>query len=334
MNWNEWDPLKEVIVGKVYHPEDMTSIEDVNFRNNLQRILEESEEDFIMLTQMLQSYGVKVHRPDCKFTGEFRYPAVCPRDMHVVYGEQTFGTIGGDPNRYHESEYFEDIVLGLGLPFEKMPRPNLPDYYLPYRENEGKILYHSANILKCGDALLYTKPYNNNKKYSLTRQFGRGTYSGLKWLQDRIDANWIEVSESGHADGKIALIKPGLLLCWWDQHAIPKELEDWDRIIVPKLPLPEQFWTGSIQPIRQKNVSNWLDSWIGHVDETIFDLNVLSISPEVVLTNGYNKEIADQLKKYGVEMVPFNFRHRFFWDGGLHCVTLDLVRDSKKEKII
>ena len=33
-------------------------------------------------------------------------------------------------------------------------------------------------------------------------------------------------------------------------------------------------------------------------------------------------------------MVPFNFRHRFFWDGGLHCVTLDLVRDSKKEKII
>ena len=91
MNWNEWDPLKEVIVGKVYHPEDMTSIEDVNFRNNLQRILEESEEDFIMLTQILQSYGVKVHRPDCKFTGEFRYPAVCPRDMHVVYGEQTFG---------------------------------------------------------------------------------------------------------------------------------------------------------------------------------------------------------------------------------------------------
>ena len=65
MNWNEWDPLKEVIVGKVYHPEDMTSIEDVNFRNNLQRILEESEEDFIMLTQILQSYGVKVHRPDC-----------------------------------------------------------------------------------------------------------------------------------------------------------------------------------------------------------------------------------------------------------------------------
>ncbi len=77
-----------------------------------------------------------------------------------VYGEQTYVTIGGDPNRYYESSYFEDIVLGLGLPFEKMPRPNLPDYYLPYRENKEKILYHAANILKCGDALLYTKPWN------------------------------------------------------------------------------------------------------------------------------------------------------------------------------
>ena len=333
MNWNEWDPLKEVIVGKVYNPDDMNFIEDVDFRNNIQRILAESEEDFIILTQILQSYGVKVHRPDCKFTGKFLYPAVCPRDMHVVYGEQTFGTIGGDPNRYYESSYFEDIVLGLGLPFEKMPRPNLPDYYLPYRENKEKILYHAANILKCGDALLYTKPWNTQKDYPLTRQFGRGTYKGLQWLQDRIDANWIEIEESGHADGKIALIKPGLLLCW-RLSDIPKELEDWDSIVVPKIPLPEQFWQGSLQPMRKNKVNSWLNSWIGHVDETVFDINVISISPEVVLTNGYNKEVAAQLKRYGVEMVPFNFRHRFFWDGGLHCVTLDLVRDSNTEKII
>ena len=333
MNWNEWDPLKEVIVGKVYNPDDMNFIEDIDFRNNIQRILAESEEDFIILTQILQSYGVKVHRPDCKFTGKFLYPAVCPRDMHVVYGEQTFGTIGGDPNRYYESSYFEDIVLGLGLPFEKMPRPNLPDYYLPYRENKEKILYHAANILKCGDALLYTKPWNTQKDYPLTRQFGRGTYKGLQWLQDRIDANWIEIEESGHADGKIALIKPGLLLCW-RLSDIPKELEDWDSIVVPKIPLPEQFWQGSLQPMRKNKVNSWLNSWIGHVDETVFDINVISISPEVVLTNGYNKEVAAQLKRYGVEMVPFNFRNRFFWDGGLHCVTLDLVRDSNTEKII
>ncbi len=155
----------------------------------------------------------------------------------------------------------------------------------------------------------------------------------MQWHQDSIDANWIELEESGHADGKIALIKPGLLLCW-RLSDIPKELEDWDSIVVPKIPLPEQFWQGSLQPMRKNKVNSWLNSWIGHVDETVFDINVISISPEVVLTNGYNKEVAAQLKRYGVEMVPFNFRHRFFWDGGLHCVTLDLVRDSKKEKII
>ena len=83
-----------------------------------------------------------------------------------------------------------------------------------------------------------------------------------------------------------------------------------------------------------KNVNRWLDSWIGHVDETIFDVNVVSVSEEVVITNGYDKSVADQLKKHGVEMVPSNFRHKFFWDGGLHCVTLDLTRDDKNESYL
>ena len=51
-----------------------------------------------------------------------------------------------------------------------------------------------------------------------------------------------------------------------------------------------------------KNVNRWLDSWIGHVDETIFDVNV-GVSEEVVITNA-DKSVADQLKKHGVEMVP------------------------------
>jgi glycine amidinotransferase/scyllo-inosamine-4-phosphate amidinotransferase 1 len=152
-------------------------------------------------------------------------------------------------------------------------------------------------------------------------------------MQQQVNARWIGLHESGHADGKIALIKPGLLMCWLED-MIPPELQGWDRIIVPKQNVPEQFWQSKRQPIMQKNVKQWLGSWIGHVDETIFDVNVVSISPEVVVTNGYDADIAVQLKRHGVEMVPFNFRHKFFWDGGLHCVTLDLTREGKRETYV
>ena len=33
-------------------------------------------------------------------------------------------------------------------------------------------------------------------------------------------------------------------------------------------------------------------------------------------------------KKHKVEPVHVPWRHRYFWDGGLHCITLDLYRDG------
>ena len=190
MIWTEWDPLKEIIVGKVYDPADIAHIEDVEFRNGLQRIFEESEEDFCKLTELFESYGVQVHRPRREYKGDFRYPAVCPRDMHVVYGEQVVGTIGGDPNRFYEREHYNDIIFGLNRKYSAMPTPTLGSFYQPYVAHEGTPLYHAANILKCGDTLIHTAPYNDST-YSMTRQFGRGTNSGLDWMQNEIDAKWI-----------------------------------------------------------------------------------------------------------------------------------------------
>lgn len=343
--YTEWGPLKEIIVGRVYDSSDVDDLklEDNEFADGLKRIFDESEEDFQKLTELFESHGAKVYRPkkiklDTQkgngWENKFPYPAVCPRDMHIVYGDQIVNTIGGDPNRYFESDYFSDIMLDLDRDYTAMPRPTLGKTYRPYKMNEGKPLYHAANILKCGDTLLYTRPYNDDKSYSLTRQFGRGTDAGINWVKNNVKAkNWAEIHESGHADGKVALIKPGLLMCW-SPDRVPDALQSWDKIIVPKQNVPEQFWQAAIQPIMAKNVNRWLESWIGHVDETIFDVNVVSVSPECVITNGYDADVAAQLKRHGVEMVPFNFRHKFFWDGGLHCVTLDLTREDSCESFL
>ena len=37
------------------------------------------------------------------------------------------------------------------------------------------------------------------------------------------------------------------------------------------------------------------------------------------------------LKKHNVEPVYVPWRHRYFWDGGLHCITLDLYREGTQK---
>ena len=42
----------------------------------------------------------------------------------------------------------------------------------------------------------------------------------------------------------------------------------------------------------------------------------------------------DSLEKHKINPHVSNFRHRFFWDGGIHCNTLDIRRRGKKERYL
>lgn len=345
MIWSEWDPLKEIIVGRLYDPKDFDAyaansqeFNDSEFREGMWQILEESEEDYQALTKLLESLGAKVHRPkNLKVRQEqtrmwkttFPYPGVCPRDMHVVYGNTILSTIGGDPGRYHESDFYTQIMLEKyreGRNYISMPKPLLEDEYKDYKLLEGQILYHSANILKCGQLMINTIPYTEDN-------YGKGTHTGLNWIKRNLgyDVEWDQINISRHADGLLALIKPGLLMTY-DEDRIPEKLKHWERIMVNPKGLPQWFLDKSVKSFYKERVSQWLNNWIGYVDETVFDINLLSINPNLVITNGYDKDVEQQLKRHGVEMIPFNFRHKFFFDAGLHCMTLDLARDGENAK--
>ena len=345
MIYTEWGQLREVIVGRAYDPSSVEQFDDQEITDGMGRILEETEEDFQKLANLFVSEGVKVHRPtNVKlepeqtryWRSEYPYPAICPRDFHVVYGDKILSTIGGDCNRYTESDYFVEIMMEKfkeGRNYISMPKPLLDTYYDWYQNREDRILFHAANILKCGDTLVHTMPYVPDRPDG-ERIHGRGTYSGLDWLKRNIpDAKWAQMPASGHADGKIALIKPGVLMCWNRKH-IPEELKNWAVIDVNRKELPEYFNKIKTQYFYKNTVTDWLNHWIGFVDETVFDINVISLNENTLITNGYDTEVAAQLKQHGVEMVPFDFRHKYFWDSGLHCVTLDLARDGEPESYV
>jgi len=75
-------------------------------------------------------------------------------------------------------------------------------------------------------------------------------------------------------------------------------------------------------------VERYLKDWVGYCEETIFDLNLSIIDEENVMAISQNSLVYERLESLGIKVHKVPFRHRFFWDGGLHCITNDLVREK------
>ena len=84
-------------------------------------------------------------------------------------------------------------------------------------------------------------------------------------------------------------------------------------------------------PEMVKFVDEWLNKWIGFAEETIFEVNMLSVSPELILSLNKQKDVHDKLKQHGIEPIYCRFRHRNFWDAGLHCLTVDTLREGEQQ---
>ena len=74
-------------------------------------------------------------------------------------------------------------------------------------------------------------------------------------------------------------------------------------------------------------VESHLKPWLGYVAESVFDVNVLALDENTICVSNITPEVKLALKAHNIECIVVPWRHRFFVDGGLHCITLDLYRD-------
>jgi hypothetical protein len=149
------------------------------------------------------------------------------------------------------------------------------------------------------------------------------------------------VNTGGHSDGTFCPLIPGLIISLRDVPCYQDTFPGWEVIY-----LPGQSW-GKVKPfldLKRKNqgrwwipgfehdqsvidvVETWLDHWVGYVEETVFDVNMLTIDPKNVIVFGYNDTVFKALDKYNITPHIVPLRHRYFWDGGIHCVTMDMRR--------
>jgi hypothetical protein len=181
--------------------------------------------------------------------------------------------------------------------------------------------------------------------YMGTHFHGEDLSSQITQLNSTVYPNyrWHQVDTAGHSDGTFCPVKPGLIVSLMDIPTYKDTFPNWEVVY-----LPGQSWE-KVQPfieLKRKNkgkwwvpgeelnddftafVEEWLSHWVGYVEETVFDVNMLVIDEKNVVCNNYNEDVFKAFDRHGITPHVINFRHRYFWDGGLHCITSDVHREG------
>jgi len=318
-------PLKHCWIGSGFRTEwfkELSIGKNHKIMDPLKRIAEETEEDYQTLEKILQSFGVKTYRSfldisKYKTLYEIHRPPVCPRDHFAVVGEKLYVADSRQPRGYLD-------VL------KKIKRKNL-------EINIGSGVITTAAIVRVGKDLFWDV-HRDMKNDNVIAKYQQ------RWAQEGFR---MHMSYQGyHLDSVFCVVRPGCIVSLCDIQNYKTEFPGWEVLY-----LPDQSWRRVSPFLKIKDkvggrwwlkgeehnnqliefVNAWMKDWVGYVAETVFDVNMLSIDENTVICNNYNKEVFSFFKKHRVEPVVFNFRHRYFWDGGVHCITQDLYREGKME---
>jgi scyllo-inosamine-4-phosphate amidinotransferase 1 len=329
--YTEWDRLRAVVIGiaagaqvprvkdESLHAVDYGAMPDEQFAEiptgpYPRRVIEETEEDLAMFAAQLRGLGIRVYRPaaadfsEVRQVGRWRvdgYSAYCPRDTVLTVGTHAIETPMALRHRQDEARLLRHI-----MPTVRAPVPQLLDSLydrstlgVPTLRNDEPV-FDAANCLKCGRDILYLIANTGNQ-------------AGAVWLQSFLGPDYRVHPVRGvyafvHIDSTIVPLRPGLVLLNPERvndGNMPAFLRRWDKIYAP-------------EPVSTPCEPAWgaASKWIA--------LNLLSLSPELVVVERRQTPLMRALARHGIEALPIQLRHARTMKGGPHCVTLDLARDG------
>lgn len=362
MTWSvyqHWDPLRVCVVGRSYPPDFYSWITVPHVRDLFERIATETEEDYQGIIKKLQEFGVEVLRPDLPGrmikNGRFRPPPMTPRDHTIMIGDvfyeslsvnwsQEYGKVR-DPN-WPDVNSMED--------FARLPTHIQQEITDVHGVEECNSYQHILQSIRAqGNCIRsHVDPRING---AMVSRIGRDLYFGtLAYGEDTAESETLfdrefphtrnhMVDTGGHSDGTYCPVTPGLIISLRDVPHYADSFPGWEVVY-----LPGQSWhrVREFLQLKKKNkgkwwipgfendtdvvdtVEQWLAHWTGYVEETVFDVNMLIIDPKNVMVFNYNQQVFKALARHGITPHVVPFRHRYFWDGGIHCVTSDLHREG------
>jgi scyllo-inosamine-4-phosphate amidinotransferase 1 len=296
---NEWDPLKEIVVGIADHA-NWPSTDPVFAEESSktlwtetpvpsgpvpQWIIDEANADLDALAKVCRDYGAIVHRPQpynyVERQGMYGY---CPRDRVLVAGKKVVDVSMMYPCRNQEFRSLEHAWVG----YEPLVMP----------KHTGMIL-DAANICRLGNTWLFLESHSGNR-------------AAYEWLCEQfpdINIELVNFYAGVHIDSTVVPLREGLVLL--NGHRVnesncPRAFDGWTKLYVDEV-VAQDFYQ---YPYASK--------WIA--------LNMLVLDPHTVICDRHQTNLIRLLEQHQFTVIPLELRHSRTLGGGFHCVTLDTWR--------
>ncbi len=159
------------------------------------------------------------------------------------------------------------------------------------------------------------------------------------------------IDSLGHTDGMFCAVRPGLIVAHDDPNCVidyGRYFPGWEIIYV-RNNSPMAIQKRKYKEFFKKTNNKWwleghendhelinlvessFTPWIGSSGESVFDVNMLVVDAKNIITNIKNDRLNTILEKYGITVHVLDMPHIYFWDGGVHCMTVDLDRGGQKQ---
>ena len=340
-SYTSWQPLEEVIVGRVYTPEYFDFVEDKKVRDQLGQLLNETNEDLDNLSKLIESHGAIVRRPDLPDLAEFLHrqelynevpiPPLTPRDWQITLGEKILRLLNV-PEMNSIIDDYSKVDPGAIID----PHKN------GYIQDHPLVDAIASCIVRVGEDVFF-----DNSEWM--------TPTHIAWIRDNVLDSRYRVHRAqtnGHGDSVFAILKPGVILSTMHdsdinyQDSFPgwEVLKIWDSTILAAMEVGKfkyenfngRWYVPGANPDQEfaRFVDTYLTKWTGYVQETVFDVNCLVLDEQHVIFSSYNKEVFDFCKRHNIEPIISELRHKYFFDGGISCCTQDIRRRGGLERYL
>ena len=361
-----WDPLKVCVVGRSYPPEFYSWITVPHVRKLFEKIAIETEEDYQGVIKKLEEFGVEVLRPNLPKTnfsnGKYLQPPMTPRDYMVMIGDTFYENYSFDFAKSYQNirdpgwpdcENLEEfLLLPMHIQDECVNVHGLDlvksDQYSLYKDIYSRVRAQ-GNTIK---SYAYNPVLLNGAQVSrIGKDLYFGTHSYDQNLTDYkrfVNEEFVNtrnhiVNTGGHGDAVYCPVTPGLIISLSDVPTYADTFPEWEVVYLPPSNYAHMrefevsmrrnkgrwFMPGFEQDQNLINlVDHYFDEWVGQVSETVFDVNILIVDPKNIIVSTHNDQVESACARHGIDVHVVPFRHKYFWDCGIHCVTNDISRDG------
>lgn len=336
-SFTSWQPLQEVIVGRSYPADYFDFIDNAQVRDQLQQILNETEEDLNNLCRLIEQSGAVVHRPDLPDRDSFIWfqtegggaslPPLTPRDWQITLGNKLLRVLAMPELDAICSRYGDSVV-----------NPHRGQWDADCVLNRAS----ASCIVRVGRDIFF-----DNSDFLRPDQ--------TRWIVENVLDDRYRVHEAvtdGHGDAVFAILKPGVILS--SKHDVNLDFDRdfpgwevckvWDPTIWAAMEVgkfkyensPGAWYVQGQTPTPEftEFVNTYLTRWTGFVAETVFDVNCLVLDEQHVIFSNHNREVFDFCRRHKIEPIISDLRHSYFWDGGISCCTQDIRRKGGLESYL